>query len=447
MKLLEQVARCIEREQLLEPKQNVYVAVSGGADSIALLTALYMLGYQCEVIHCNFSLRGKESDCDEDFVRGCAEHLGLPYWVKTFDTHLYAKEHKVSIEMAARELRYGWFAELLDNNSDYKVAVGHHADDAVETFLYNLAQGTGIKGLSGIAYQRDNRIVRPLLDSSREDIIVFLKDNPYLSTWREDSSNQELIYRRNYIRHQLIPSFEGLKPQAKRQISHTIRHLRGVEAFYQESIARFRSLVFSPMGINIPLLKQSPDVETLLFELLSPYGFSSKQCYAIAEQLDSMPSGSQYLSATHRLQRSWDYLQLLERNVSNTDMQPISLEYFPQEIQFSGKRIVVDRCDEAITHDKYTLCLPYNKHKDSAFWLRMPQLGDKMPIFGMAGKQKRLSRILIDSKASHQERRAAIVLCDNEQIYWLIPWSKSEITRLTETRTEGGFIRFRLLQD
>lgn len=431
--LIQQVANCIEREQLAQDGQTIYVAVSGGADSVALLTALHMLGkYRLKALHCNFALRGDESDADEAFVRSYVAQLGIELEVKHYDTLAYAREQGLSIEMAARELRYTWFLERLTREQDASIAIAHNADDAVETLLYNLTQGTSIRGLVGIPYKRNERIIRPMLDVPRSEVLAFLQSNTYTSTWREDSSNADISYRRNYIRHKLIPCLEGLKAGAKRQINLSIKQLRGVEAFYRASIEQYKQKVWdTERGIDIDKLLSSPSPETLLFELLYPYGFGSSQCYDIAEALPYMRSGAEFLSPTHRLVRSWAYLELMERCHKEQATCIIDTSTLPLEIRLdNGGLVSCSLAPSPILREVDTLSLPKSMWQGRELLVRSTKAGDKMQVFGMKSGRKRLSRILIDAKVAHRQREEALVVELEGEILWLVAHCKSERTRL-----------------
>ena len=239
-----QVEKTIREHRLIDSAtQRIYIAISGGADSVSLLMAMLALGYgeRLEALHCNFSLRGAESDGDETFVRRLCERLSVPLRIQHFDTRQYSEEHGISIEMAARELRYQWFRSFTQGSDGRKiVAVAHNADDQIETLLLNLSMGTGIRGLSGMPFQKEvEGIIRPLQETPRALILDYLQglDQAY----REDSSNSDTHYKRNLIRHQLIPLFERLNPSFREAAYRTIDHLRSTEGLYLESIARYRS--------------------------------------------------------------------------------------------------------------------------------------------------------------------------------------------------------------
>lgn len=446
MYLLRQVATCIKREKLAEVGQTIYVAVSGGADSVALLAVLYSLGYDLRVLHCNFNLRGAESQEDEFFVRTLAAKYQLPIEVREFSTEHYAKVKRLSIEMAARELRYNWFFEVLHANPDARVAIGHNADDVAETFLYNLAQGTGIRGLSGIPYMRSGGIIRPLLDCSRDEILSFLKQADFSRTWREDSSNVDVKYRRNYIRHHLLPCYEGLKADVRKQIKKSSRLLRGAKLFYLDAIEHYKSTVLSVRGIDVRALLATPHPETLLYEILKDYGFSPQQVEDIAEHLDSLSPGAEYLSPTYRAVYAWDYIELLERKLELFSPITIELEGLPRRYTTALGVLSVQFVSEVMLHEKDKLYLPIEVLQGKMIELRQPRQGEWIRPFGMKGKRKMLTRVFIDSKVSHALRSKSFGIYIDSELYWLLGIVKSERTRLSEEQVYNGkgFVCFSL---
>ncbi len=450
-KLVQQVSTCIEREKLAQSGQTIYVAVSGGADSVALLTALYMLDlYNLHVVHCNFSLRADDSNADEVFVQQYAQRLQLPFSRRKYDTEAYSKEKKVSIEMAARELRYSWFYEILQDNPDSAIAIAHNMNDNVETLLYNLAQGTGIRGLAGMPYKRNNDgIIRPMLDVSKDDILDFLETNPIINTWREDKSNVDTRYRRNYIRHKLLPCFNELKQKAVQQINLSLQQLRGAETFYRIAIESAKKEVFENNQIDIKKLLSTPSPSTLLFEILSSYNFSSAQCYEILSKLNTISSGATFLSSSHKLIRSWAFLELIQLQDKNENIVTtleVTVSNLPKEYTLpNGEKLQVYSAPLNQKHLKNPNSLVLEKEKiyGKTFLYRPIQEGDRIQAFGMAGK-KLISRILIDKKVPHSKRLKAGVITLNDEIFWLIGYSKSELTRIKlEEKTEYIIIEYR----
>ena len=238
----DQVRAYINKYQLLTTDQPIVVGVSGGADSIALLTLLVELGYCCIAAHCNFQLRGEESERDEAFVRAFTENLQLPLLQVRFDTMAYASQHQISIEMAARELRYRWFEELRQAEGAQAIAVAHHRDDSIETLLLNLVRGTGIRGLRGIQ-PRNGYIVRPLLECSREEIETWLakRQMEYVT----DSTNLTDLYTRNFIRLRVLPLLEELNPSVRESLARTANHVSDASVIYEAAIQSAKEDVFT----------------------------------------------------------------------------------------------------------------------------------------------------------------------------------------------------------
>ncbi|PNE23855.1 tRNA lysidine(34) synthetase TilS, partial [Tannerella sp. oral taxon 808] len=274
--MLPTIQTYIAQHALLQPGQPVIVGFSGGADSVALLHVLTQLGYPCIAAHCNFHLRGDESDTDAAFARRMAEALGTPFHQTDFDTEHYARRHGVSTEMAARTLRYRWFEALRRDTRAQAIAVAHHSDDNVETILLNLIRGTGLRGLCGMR-PRNGHIVRPLLCVDRAQIIRWLADRGF--TYRTDSTNASDTYRRNFVRLRLLPLMEQLNPAVRTAIQGMAGHLTDVEAIYRDAIESQRpSLIDADRRIPIDALLRAPAPRAMLFELLRPYGFTPTQC-------------------------------------------------------------------------------------------------------------------------------------------------------------------------
>lgn len=417
------VAATIDRHELLTRHQTIIVALSGGADSVALLRAACALGYRVEALHCNFALRGKESEADEVFVRELCGRLCVPLRVQRFDTRLYAQEAKASIEMAARELRYGWFSSVLAEDSESVVAVAHNADDQIETMLLNLSMGTGLRGLSGMPYKRHDKVVRPLMDCTRGEVEAYLQ--ALGQDYREDSSNSELIYKRNVIRHRLIPLLEELNPSFRLGARRTIDHLRGAEALYLDAVARERQRIAPyPDRLHIPSLLSSPHPATLLYELLTPYGFSSVQCASIAGRLACLSSGGRYFSSHYGLVRGGEYLELYPLDEKPFEGCTIDVSRDGQVCLPMGVlhwRIVKASVRSPLKCAAHEALFDWGRvvAQSSNLCIRSRSSGDKLYPFGLKGS-KLLRRIFIDGGFSHRERAEALLLTLDNDILWLI---------------------------
>ena len=399
---IRKVSQFIEEKHLLGFGDKVLVALSGGADSVALLRVLLRLGYACEAAHCNFHLRGEESVRDERFVRALAESLGVPLHVIHFDTNAYAASHNISVEMAARELRYDWFAKVRQECGAKVVAVAHHRDDSVETFLLNLVRGTGINGLQGIR-PVNGEVVRPLLCVSRAEILDYLSSlgQDYVT----DSTNLQDEFVRNKLRLNVIPMLETINPSVSDTIAETARRLADVAQVYQEAIQVARKRVM-PDGetIDIPALCRESGAQNLLFELLYPLGFNAAQVSDVFRALHG-ESGRMFHS------REWTLLidrdRLIRRPSGEVEPQPeLCVERMEVDTDFLVPHTNEEAyIDASMVHGELTL--------------RKWQSGDKFIPFGMKGF-KSVRNYLRDKKFSRFEKERQWVVCDGDRIVWLV---------------------------
>jgi tRNA(Ile)-lysidine synthase len=412
----------IKSESLFSFKDRILVAVSGGVDSVVLCRLMSDSGYDFGVAHCNFSLRGAESDDDEKFVASLAETFKVPFYNIRFNTGQIAREQGLSIQMAARNLRYSWFDQVCSENGYYCIATAHHLDDQAETFFINLLRGTGIAGLHGIL-PRQGRVVRPLLFATRNEILDFAGKKGL--EWREDSSNINTKYLRNQLRHEVMPSLEKIDSDFARNLDNTIRRLRGTESVYRQKIEEGRSDLLERTEhsdrILISYLLEFEPVETWLFEILRHYGFSEAITRGIASSLEGTESKVFY-SMSHRVLRDRDYL-VIEKNEKNAS-QPDS-EYLVYD---TGHGIVTtapapitfrkEPADGFQIPDKQSIaCFDYDKLRFPLV-LRHWREGDRIVPLGMKGRKK-LSDIFIDQKLSQSEKKSIWLLCSGENIMWV----------------------------
>lgn len=400
----QRVIQYIEKEQLFSQNSKILVALSGGADSVALLRILHSLGYECEAAHCNFHLRGKESERDEMFVRQLCQQYNIPLHITDFDTTRYAEEKHISIEMAARELRYEWFEKKRIECHANRIAVAHHQDDSIETMLLNLIRGTGITGLLGIR-PINGYIVRPLLCVSRKEIVCYLQSigQEYVT----DSTNLEDEYTRNKIRLHLLPLMQEINPAIKNSLITTGNHLNDVATIYNKSISEAKARVITSEGILISAILQEPSPETVLFEILHPLGFNPAQIKDIYHSLDGQ-SGKQFSSKEWKVIKDRDFL-LLEKIRPERKDTP-SFQLIREESEYTT--------DFQIPHEKEVACFDADKLSGTITFRRY-QAGDTFIPFGMKGKKK-VSDYLTDRKFSISQKERQWVLCCNEQIAWLI---------------------------
>ncbi len=399
--------------------QRLLVAVSGGADSVALLHLLKQAGADCVAAHCNFSLRGAESDGDELFVRELCNNLGVVCIVKRFDTKEYAAHNGVSIEMAARELRYKWFSEIMQTENISLVATGHHGNDAIETFFLNLARGTGIKGLTGIAWKR-GEVVRPLLFAQASEIIDYCRGSQL--DYRTDSTNADVAILRNKIRHQIIPLFNQINSAFFQTMQHNMGLLKEVSDIFSNEIEVFKQqfVASTEDGLLIPIskVKEHPQKRSLLYEVLSPYGFNSAVIDEIVKGLEATP-GRQYFSDSHRLvrdrynliltcisaeQKNSFYIQAGETEVYEPVKLKIQLFEKEYDFQFST--------NPKIAHFDAELV-------DFPLELRKWRNGDFFQPLGMVGFKK-LSDFFINEKYSLIQKENIWLLISNSDIIWIV---------------------------
>lgn len=408
---------------------KLLMAVSGGLDSMVAVNLLQKLKYHFGIAHCNFKLRKHESDLDAQFVKDWAKKNNFPCFVAEFDTGNYAKLHKISIEMAARELRYQWFYKLLaEKNYDY-IITAHHANDNLETVLYNLTRGTGFKGLLGIQPQND-KIVRPFLLLSREEILNYAQKNAI--DWREDQSNAALAYTRNKIRHQIIPVLQELNPNLIESYLNTQSYLKDLEQILNDRLEEVKHTVLRQLpnkvvSIDIAKILELSNPKAYLFELLKDYGFTA---WDDVKNLLTSQSGKQIFSATHRLIKDRALFLISPLSTVNTSQFAIdNLEVGLQNAELiltfeSIKKVDLKNTYSAIVYvdaDKIKIPLIVRK------W----QKGDYFYPIGMQGKKK-LSDFFTDLKMSLLEKEQIWLLCQNDEIIWIIDRRLDNRFKVTE---------------
>lgn len=407
----------IDKYQLLTAGKPVLVGVSGGADSIALLTVLVELGYSCIVGHCNFHLRGEESMRDECFTETYARKLGLPFVKVDFNTRDYAAEHHLSVEMAARELRYAWFEEMRCVHDAQAIAVAHHRDDNVETVLMNLIRGSGIRGMSGIR-PKNGFVVRPLLSVTRQEILQWLSERQL--EYVTDSTNLSAAYTRNFIRLRVLPLLETINPSVRTAINRTAEHLAETESLFAYVMADARKRVFEAENrLSIKALMQYPSPKTVLFELLKAFHFTPSSVDEIFLSLNK-ESGKLFFSSSHRLVKDRDCL-LLSPLAAAGEKEVYFLTgeegCWSGPIDLAFSRIV--RIEELhIQKDKDIAYFDLDKLKFPLV-LRHWQQGDWFVPFGMQGRKK-LSDYFSDKKFSRLEKEQVWLLCSGDEVIWIV---------------------------
>lgn len=393
--------------------KKLLLAISGGIDSMVLLHLFHKLEFDITVAHCNFSLRDAESDADEDFVKSTCKALKIPYYIQKFDTKQFASDYKLSIQLAARKLRYDWFSELLSEQKLDYVLTAHHLDDEIETFLINFTRGTGLEGLMGIPAKNEN-IIRPLLKFSREEIEIFAKENNI--KWREDSSNSSNKYLRNKLRHDVVPILKELNPSFMNSFQNTLDNLKQSQSLVDDaSRIVYRKVVQEEENqkkINISELKQLENYEAYLYQWLKPLGFTAwEDIYDLVEA----QSGKQVFSA--------DYLLLKDRNdliVTTRDLgNQISYKIEKTNLQVNIP-LKLTLCNIGYISNLNSNCIFVDEDKISfPLTIRKWQEGDVFYPSGMQGKKK-VSKYFKDQKFSLIDKQNQWLLCSNDEIVWII---------------------------
>lgn len=379
---------------------------------MVLTHLLKSLNFEIALAHCNFSLRGKESDGDEMFVIGLANNLEISVFAETFDTKKFAKEHKVSTQMAARTLRYNWFEEILNDFKYDYLLTAHHLDDDLETFFINLSRGTGLNGLTGIP-KENNKIIRPLLNFSRAEILQYAEKNNL--KWREDSSNQKADYLRNKLRLQVLPQFKETNESLLNNFQKTQRNLQSSQNLIEDYMALVYNLVVSEASdsykINVQKIKELPHTEALLYELLNGFGFTEWE--DVSNLMDAQ-TGKQIFSKTHQLLKNRDELVLTEISDVNTSEEFLVSKdgiTSPINLKIEPSKYIGETEKNLIYVDSEKLNFPLKLRKWSS--------GDTFQPFGMKGKKK-LSKFFKDEKIPLNEKDKIWLLLSDEKIVWII---------------------------
>lgn len=409
----------IRENRLLEEGVNTLLTVSGGMDSVVMCELFYQAAYNFGIAHCNFKLRGKESDGDAQFVKELADKYKVPFFYMEFDTNQIAIERGISTQMAARDLRYEWFEKIRTENNYQKIATGHHQDDQFETFFINLLRGTGISGLHGIRAMQGN-LIRPLLFATRKEIAVFIEKSQL--TYREDSSNASDKYLRNKIRHHLLPVLGDIDANFLNTFDANMKRFSEAEEIYTSQINQTRKRLLlknqDEYSISIRELEKLQPISTYLFELIREFGFSFQTTEDIIKSL-SNGSGSQFFSDTHRLLK--DRTQLMIRALKKETEKAFL-------ISDSTKKIEKPICLNLSSFDKNsTFEFSTEKHVASLdqgkltfpLSIRKWKEGDYFYPLGSNFKKK-LSDYFIDQKFSLFEKEDSWLLCSGNDIIWII---------------------------
>lgn len=417
--MLSRFQKFIEENRLFARDSVVLLAVSGGVDSVAMLDLMVQSNFKVAIAHCNFKLRGAESDGDETFVKSLAESYDVPYFGTSFQTKEYASDNGVSIQMAARKLRLEWFEETRRANSFDCIALAHQQGDVIETFFINLSRGTGIRGLTGMK-TKSQYLVRPLLFARRTEIVDYCRTHDL--SYREDSSNAKQEYYRNKIRHSLMPVFLELNPRFSDNMIENIDRLREVEQIFQQSVAealeRCAIRKHDEVYLSIQELKYHDPLPTYLFEFIREFNFSKHDIPEIIASLDG-PSGKVFFSPTHRLLK--DREELIISALEQASQYQYYIEDGTQEIDqpvaLSFALIAKNELEEIKKSPRYAY-LDYDKLNFPVI-LRRWRKGEYFMPFGMEGFKK-LSDFFIDQKMSIIEKEKTWILASDEHPVWIV---------------------------
>jgi tRNA(Ile)-lysidine synthase len=451
MDLLQRFQQYIIDHRLFSPKDTLLLAVSGGIDSVVLCELCKQVGYTFVIAHCNFKLRGAESERDAAFVQQLALTYNVPFLIKEFDTEAYADDRKLSIQEAARELRYNWFAELLEpaigNRQSANQELGesihdsrlpihvlltaHHLDDNIETMLMHFFRGTGIHGLRGMLPRQGN-IVRPLLFARKQELAAFATENKL--RWVEDSSNALDKYSRNYFRNQLIPLVQNIYPEAENNLAANLRRFADMELLYEQAVDLHKKKLLEYKGqeVHIPVLKlqKSQPLHSIVYEIIKAFGFTPAQVDEVIRLLES-ESGRYVASATHRIIKNRRWLIIAPAQAEHA--QTLAIDDNEDKIVFENGALVFSPLNNKniqLTNDPSTALID---HAELHFplILRKWKKGDYFYPLGLQ-KKKKIARFLIDQKLSLTDKEKVWVLESNKKICWVVGLRIDDRFKITE---------------
>jgi tRNA(Ile)-lysidine synthase len=421
----------IAENQLLNRQNAVLVAVSGGIDSAALLHFFVKSGYKCAVAHCNFHLRGENSNRDACFVKQLAKKYAIPFYIHEFNTFATAEKEGISIEMAARKLRYDWFEELLQNNDFQAIIAAHHQNDNAETILLNLIRGTGIRGLTGMRAKRGN-IVRPFLCVTRLEIENYAKENGL--QWCEDLSNSDTIFKRNHIRYSILPEIEKQNPVFVQSMAKFSSNIFDAIALYNSALEYFSQKIFTEnndfVSLDIQTLLNCPAPKTILFEILQHFDFQSDMINEIFDNINSQ-SGKKYFSKKFQILKNREKLIVSKiQNIENKQFiieKNIKLIENPLKISFE----IIDKKDVKLLKVEKNIALFDYERIKFPLVLRTWQSGDYFQPFGVLGKQK-VSDFFVNQRLSLLEKQNVWLLLSDKKVIWIVNHRADGRFKITE---------------
>jgi len=417
--MLNDFKKFIAENNILNPDERILLAVSGGIDSMVMAHLFIQMGYETGIMHCNFALRGKESDKDEELVRKFAESQNIPFFSAHFDTKTFAKENSLSVQMAARELRYTWFEEIRKKNGYDLIAVAHNLNDNIETLIINLTRGTGLAGLSGMRIV-NNRVIRPLLFASRKQITDYCNLNRI--RYREDKSNADTKYIRNKIRHQIIPVLKEINPSIESTLNETAERFIGINEIVSDYIRKLREKICEHSGeittFNISLLRAHLHNKAIIFELFKPFGIINVQLEDLIKVINGK-TGGQIFTGSHRIIKNRKEIIVSNEEIKeNTTFLISSLTSFRKVPGIESAQYSEITASFEIPANPATACIDADKLVFPLI-VRKWMPGDNFYPLGMKQKKK-LSDYFIDNKYSILEKENKLILESDGKIVWII---------------------------
>ena len=408
--------------------KKILLATSGGKDSMVMVHLLRQLDYKIGIAHCNFQLREMESFEDQNFVQDYATAHEITMFITQFDTKAFAEDYKISTQVAARELRYNWFYELLETEKFDYILTAHHADDNLETFLINFSRGTGLEGLTGIPEQNE-KVIRPLLAFSQEEMEEYAKINTI--QWREDSSNASDKYLRNKIRHHIVPLLKDLNPNFMSSFHKTQTYLQEAQVMAEDaSIMIYQQVakqVEEAIYFDLKKLSKLPNYKSYLYQWLKEFEFSAwNDIYDLVES----QSGKQVFSPEYRLLKDRNFLILNPINYVNEEAE-YYIDEGQKQVNIPLNLTFCKVTDISIVSNK-TIFVNADKLEYPLILRRWNQ-GDNFQPFGMNGKSKKVSKLFKDEKLSLIEKENAWLLCSNDEIIWVIDVRQDERFKIDNT--------------
>jgi len=438
--MIEEFNKFIFENNLIKQGDKILLAVSGGIDSMVMAHLFLRRNHKEGIAHCNFSLRGQESDKDEELVRQFAADNNIPFYTIRFETKAYAKRNKLSIQMAARELRYNWFEEIRGKNGFDSVAVAHNLNDNIETLLINLIRGTGLAGMAGIK-PLNNNIIRPMLFATRQEIQTYCDKNKIV--FREDKSNADTKYTRNKIRHQVIPVIKEINPSVELTLNETAERFSGFNEIVSDYISQLKEKIGEEkehiISFNISLLKTHLHNKAVIFELFKPYGVANAKLNDLIRVIDGK-TGGQIITDTHRIIKNRKEIVVSEEVYMQETSYTISdINAFCIYPGISSARNVKITDTYEIPSDPHIACIDLQKISFPVL-IRKWKPGDYFYPLGM-NQKKKLSDYFIDNKYSRFDKETIFILESDGEIVWLIGDRIDDRFKITSSTKKGLLLK------